>query len=436
MAVQSIIKTVNPCKTLRGTLNVPGDKSISHRALILGSLAQGKSKIKNLAPGKDCRSTLGCLKMLGSEIIVKGKSPSEVHINSRGFTNLSEANNVLDAGNSATTMRLLCGVLASQQFSSFINGDMSLRSRPMDRVINPLRMMGAEIFGCKGDRFAPLFIKGNKLHGITYELPVASAQIKSALLLAGLFASGNTTLKQKTFSRDHTELMLRHMGIKLEMDDRSISINQATTPLSPLDLFVPGDISSAAYWLVAGAIHPDAEIEITDCGVNPTRTGIIDILQQMGAYIEIKNRRVMANEQIADLYIRSSRLKGVTIDKAILPRVIDEIPVIAVAACLAKGDTTIRDASELRVKESDRITSTINELSLLGAHIEELTDGMIIHGGHFLNGGVVDSHKDHRLAMSMAIAGLITKGPVSIRNAHMIDISYPSFWEDIEKLSE
>lgn len=434
MALQNSIKIVTPCKTLRGTLSVPGDKSISHRALVLGSLAQGKSKIKNLAPGKDCKSTHGCLKMLGAEITVKEGNPSFVYINSHGLGNLSEANNILNAGNSATTMRLLCGVLAAQPFNSFINGDPSLRSRPMDRVINPLRLMGAEIFGSKGNRYAPLFIKGNQLHGITYELPVASAQIKSALLLAGLFASGSTTLKQKAVSRDHTELMLRYMGIKLVMDDRSISINPATTPLSPLDLSVPGDISSAAYWLVAGAIHPDAEIEMTECGVNPTRTGIIDVLQQMGAYIEIKNRRVIANEQIADIYVRSSSLNGVAIDKTILPRVIDEIPVVAVAACLAKGDTIIRDASELRIKESDRITTTVNELSRLGAHIEELPDGMIIHGGHFLNGGVVDSHNDHRLAMSMAVAGLITKGPITIHNAHMIDISYPSFWEDIKKL--
>lgn len=435
MSAKSYIKSITSCKKLRGIISVPGDKSISHRALILSSLAQGRSEIQNIAPGKDCRSTLRCLRSLGVKFTGKDSRASVIQIEGRGYESLSEANNVLNAGNSATTIRLLCGVLAARPFASIINGDASLRSRPMDRVISPLRLMGAEIYGRDKDRYAPLLIRGGKLHGITYELPVASAQIKSALLLAGLFASGSTTIKQKAVSRDHTELMLRHMGIQVEIDDLNLSINQATAPLSPLHLFIPGDISSASYWLVAGAIHQDAEITITGCGINPTRSGIIDVLKQMGTYIEIKNYRLEAGERIADIYVQSSPLHSVTIDKTILPRVIDEIPIIAVAACLADGDTIIRDASELRIKESDRISSTVTELSRLGAKIEELPDGMIIHGGHPLNGTEVDSHYDHRLAMSLAIAGLVTKGTVRIHNAHVVDISYPSFWQDIEKLS-
>jgi 3-phosphoshikimate 1-carboxyvinyltransferase len=435
MSVKSYTKSITSCKKLSGKISVPGDKSISHRALILGSLAQGKSEIQNIAPGKDCTSTLRCLRSLGVKVTGKDDGSSIVHIEGCGYDGLSEAKNVLNAGNSATTMRLLCGVLAAQPFTSLINGDSSLRSRPMDRVISPLRQMGSMIYGRNNNRYAPLFIKGSKLHGITYELPVASAQIKSAILLAGLFASGITSIKQKAVSRDHTELMLRHMGVQVVMDDLYLSINQATAPLSPLHLFVPGDISSAAYWFVAGALHPDAEITITGCGINPTRAGIIEVLKQMGTHIEIKDHRLVAGEQIADIHIQSSRLHAAIIDKTILPRVIDEIPVLAVAACLADGDTIIRDASELRIKESDRISSTVKELTLLGAKIEELPDGMIIHGSHSLNGAVVDSHNDHRLAMSLAIAGLVTKGTVRIHNAQAIDISYPSFWQDLEKLS-
>ena len=428
-------RTVPSHKKFRGNISVPGDKSISHRALILGSLAQGKSEIHNIAPGKDCRSTFNCLRNLGTKLSVKGKDSSVVYMDGHGFDSLSEANNVLNAGNSATTMRLLSGVLAAQPFNTIVSGDSSLRSRPMDRVINPLRLMGAEIYGRQNDRYAPLYVRGKQLHGINYGLPVPSAQIKSALLLAGLFASGTTTIKQKAISRDHTELMLRHMGVKIRIEDLYLSIDQATAQLSPLHLLVPGDISSAAYWLVAGAIHPDAEINISACGINPTRTGIIDVLQQMGAHIAITNHRMMAGEQIADISIQSSDLHGVTIDETILPRVIDEIPVIAVAACLANGNTIIRDATELRVKESDRISSTVKELTRLGAKIEELPDGMIIHGGHSLKGTEVDSHNDHRLAMSMAIAGTVIKGTTQIHNARVIDISYPTFWDDIEKLS-
>ena len=435
MSFKSSIRTLTPCKKLRGTVRAPGDKSISHRALIFGSLASGKSEIRHIAPGKDCVSTFRCLKDLGIQLTVKSSESYTVCIEAVGHAAMVEPVNVLNAGNSATTMRLLCGILAAQPFLSVFTGDHSLRSRPMDRVIEPLRLMGAEIYGRSNDRFAPLTIKGNKLQGITYELPVPSAQIKSALLLAGLFASGKTSVMQSAASRDHTELLLEYMGAELEKDNLLVTVKQIDKPLLPLNMSVPGDISSAAYWLVAGAIHPDATIKIEGCGINPTRTGIIDVLEEMGANIKVENKHVEANEQIGDIYIESSSLKSITIDKTILPRIIDEVPILAVAACFAKGDTTIKDATELRVKESDRITTSVQELSKLGAKIEELPDGMIIHGGNRLTGTDVKSHNDHRLAMSLSVAGLMAKGKTSIHKAHVVDISYPSFWEDLEHLS-
>ena len=435
MSLKSSTRILTSRKKLRGTVRVPGDKSISHRALILGSLASGMSEIRHIAPGKDCMSTFHCLKDLGIKLTIKRNMPNTVCIEGHGHENMIESNNVLDSGNSATTMRLLCGILAAQPFLSLLSGDYSLRSRPMDRVIEPLRLMGAEIYGRHNDKYAPLAIKGNRLQGITYELPVPSAQIKSAVLLAGLFASGKTSVIQSAVSRDHTELLLEHMGAGLEKDDLLVSVKQINDPLLPLNISVPGDISSAAYWLVAGAIHPDAKIKIEGCGINPTRTGIIDMLEEMGANIRIENKRVEANEQIGDIHIESSRLKSITIDKTNLPRIIDEVPILAVAACFAEGDTAIKDATELRVKESDRIMTTVHELSQLGANVKELPDGMIIHGGSRLTGAEVESHYDHRLAMSLSIAGLLAKGETTIHKAHVVDISYPSFWEDFEYLS-
>ena len=428
------IRTVKPCPRLAGEVVLPGDKSISHRAVILNSLARGKAKIDNFAPGRDCLTTVRCLRALEVKIGRKGSRDSPtLLVSGTGEDGLKEAGNVLDAQDSATTMRLLGGLLASQPFLSVITGDASLRNRPMGRLIEPLKLMGAEIWGRGRDSFAPLVIKGRKLRGIDFTLPVPSAQIKSAILLAGLFARGNTVLHQAIPSRDHTERMLEWMGASLESQGNSISLLPLSSPLVPVNLRVPGDISSAAYFLVAGAIHPNARIMVRDCGINPTRTGIIDILLAMGAKLKIDNERLEAGEPLADIVVESSELKGIEVGGDIIPRLIDEIPVLAVAGCVAKGKTVIRDAGELRVKESDRIATVVSELSRLGAKIEPLPDGMVIYGDRPLSGTEVDSHFDHRLAMSLAVAGLIAKGETTIKHAQVAQVSYPAFWQTLQQ---
>ncbi len=435
MAGKTLQKIVSSPKQLVGEIAVPGDKSISHRALIFNSLSLGSSKISNLSPGKDCVSTINCLKALGVKLEKQKDKPSTMLLHGAGGTGLTEARDVLNAGNSGTTMRLLSGVLVSQPFLSILTGDFSLRSRPMKRLVEPLRLMGAEIYGRSNDSFAPLVIRGKKLKGVDYVLPVPSAQIKSAILLAGLFAQGNTTLEQPQPSRDHTERLLKLMGANIEVETHHVSLTPLGVPLTSVDVGVPGDISSAAYWLVAGAIHQNARIRIVNCGVNPTRTGIIDVLLAMGAKLRLENQRLEGNESVADLCVESSRLKAIEIGGDIIPRLIDEIPLLAVAACVAQGKTVIRDAGELRVKESDRIVTTIRELFRLGARIEELSDGMVIHGDRTLQGAEVKSHFDHRLAMSLAIAGLIARGNTSIQNAHVAEISNPDFWGELERLA-
>jgi len=435
MAEKTLPKIISSPKQLTGEVAVPGDKSISHRALIFSSLALGDSKISNLSPGKDCVSTINCLAALGVRFAKQeGKTPV-VLVRGAGNTGLTEAKDILNSGNSATTMRLLSGVLAAQRFLSVITGDTSLRSRPMKRLIEPLRSMGAEIYGRGDDSFAPLVIRGRRLHGVHYSLLVPSAQIKSAILLAGLFAQGDTTVEQLKPSRDHTERLLKQMGAKLESDKSYICLAPLTAPLTSIDLCVPGDISSAAYWLVAGAIHQNAMIKIVNCGVNPTRTGIIDVLLAMGAKLRVENQRLEGNEPVADLCVETSQLRATEIGGDIIPRLIDEIPLLAVVACAAKGKTVIRGANELRVKESDRIVTTVRELSRLGATIEELPDGMVIQGGKALLGTEVKSHFDHRLAMSLAIAGLIAGGQTLIKNSQVAAISYPDFWEEMQKLA-
>jgi 3-phosphoshikimate 1-carboxyvinyltransferase len=437
MAETDTIGTIKACQRLEGEVVLPGDKSISHRAAILNSLASGKAEIDNFAPGADCLSTVRCLRALGVKIGRTGSGDSPIlSVSGTGEDGLKEAVNVLDAQNSGTTMRLLGGLLASQPFLSVITGDASLRNRPMGRLIEPLRLMGADVRGRGQDSFAPLVIKGKKLRGIDFTLPVPSAQIKSAILLAGLFARGNTFLHQKTVSRDHTERMLRQMGASLESKGNSITLLPLTGPLRALDLRVPGDISSAAYFLVAAAIHPDARIVIRDCGINPTRTGIIDILLAMGARLKIENERLEAGEPLADIVVKSSELKGIEAGGDIIPRLIDEIPVLAVAGCAARGKTVIKDAGELRVKESDRIATVVKELSRLGAQIEPLPDGMAIHGGRLLSGTEVDSHFDHRLAMSLAVAGLIAKGETTIKHARAAQVSYPAFWQTLRQITK
>ena len=430
MAKQDATRTIKSCPRLEGELILPGDKSISHRAVILNSLAKGKAEIDNFAPGRDCLATVRCLRALGVKIDKKGSQDSPtLSVLGTGEAGLKEATNVLDAGDSATTMRLLSGLLSSQPFLSVISGDVSLRNRPMGRLIEPLRLMGAEIWGRGKDSFAPLVIKGRKLRGIDFTLPIPSAQIKSAILLAGLFAQGNTVLHQAIPSRDHTERLLKRMGASLESQRNLISLLPLSSPLLPVTLRIPGDVSSAAYFLVAGAIHPNARIVVRDCGINPTRTGILDILLAMGAKLKIENERLEAGEPLADIVVESSELKGIELGGDIIPRLIDEIPVLAVAGCVAKGKTVIRDAGELRVKESDRIATVSSELSLLGAKIEPLPDGMVIYGGRHLSGTEVDSHFDHRLAMSLAVAALIAKGETTIKHAQVAQVSYPAFWQ-------
>ena len=436
MAKQNIVKTINPCSRLEGEVVLPGDKSISHRAVILNGLASDKAQITNFAPGKDCWRTVSCLRALGVEI--RGEGPYDcptLLVSGVGKDGLREPANVLNAGNSGTTMRLLGGLLSSQPFLSIITGDSSLRSRPMERLIKPLRSMGAEIYGRGKDSFAPLVIRGKKLYGIEFSLPIPSAQIKSAILLAGLFAQGETVLHQLVPSRDHTERLLKRMGAELEIDGNLLSLTPLTSSLASISFRVPGDISSGAYFLVAGALHPDARIIIKDCGINPTRTGIIDVLLAMGAKLKIENKRVEAGEPLADIMIESSELRGVEIGGSIIPRLIDEIPVLAVAGCVARGKTVIREAAELRVKESDRIATVARELSRLGAEIEPLPDGMVIHGGNLFVGAEVDAHFDHRLAMSLAIAGLMAKGRTTIKHAQAAQVSYPAFWPDLQNLT-
>ena len=436
MAGKALLKNISPPKQLIGEVAVPGDKSISHRALILNSLALGNSQIRNLSPGKDCLSTINCLKALGVKLSKRNGDASVISINGAGKTGLTEPKNVLNAGNSGTTMRLLGGLLSAQHFLSVLTGDVSLRSRPMRRLIEPLRLMGAEIYGRYNDSLAPLVIKGKSLHGLNYTLPVPSAQIKSAILLAALFADRDSRLEQLQPSRDHTERLLKRMGAKLETDSKYILLTPLETDLNAIDLHIPGDISSAAYWLVAGAIHPNAKIKILNCGVNPTRTGIIDVLLAMGARLKIENQRLEGNEPVADLLIQSSYLKAIEIGGDLIPRLIDEIPLLAVAACMAEGNTIIRGAGELRVKESDRIASTGQELTRLGASIEEKPDGMIIKGGQRLLANEVRSHGDHRLAMSLAVAGLVARGNTSIQNAGVAEISNPHFWEELKTIAK
>jgi 3-phosphoshikimate 1-carboxyvinyltransferase len=429
-----MLRTIRPSPTLEGEIIPAGDKSISHRAVLFNSIAQGRARITNLAPGADCVSMVTCLQSLGVKIEFEDSVSNSIVITGTGHRGLTEPEGVLDAGNSATTMRLLTGLLAAQPFMSVITGDSSLRSRPMDRVIQPLRSMGANIWGRGGDKLAPLAIRGGDLHGISYTLPLPSAQLKSAVLIAGLFAVGNTTVTEVIVSRDHTERLLDAMGASVERGDGTITIAPLGDSMHCVDLSVPGDTSSAAYWLVAGAVHPHAKVAVRRVGLNPTRTGIIDVLKEMGAKLRIENEQMEGGEPIGDVVIESSELRGLEIDGDIVPRLIDEIPLIVVAACAAAGTTRIRGAAELRVKESDRIASIVQELSKLGARVEEFPDGMAIHGGTPLRGAQCSSRGDHRLAMALGIAGLIAEGETEVDRCEAVDVSYPAFWSDMEVL--
>jgi len=422
---------------LRGTVVVPGDKSISHRAAILNALASGPARVDNFLVGADTRATLDCLRALGVDWSLgeTGGPGTTLRIRGPGGERLRESADILEARNSGTTMRLLAGVLAAQPFFSVLTGDRSLRSRPMDRVVHPLCKMGAQVWGRGDGAYPPLAIRGSELHGICYRMPVASAQVKSALLLAGLFARGETAVEEPAPTRDHTERMLRAMGARLSVEESLVRIEPLERSLSPLDLRVPGDISAAAFWMVAAALHRDAEIHVPGIGVNPTRSGIIDVLRAMGADVEVMEERQEGGEPVADVTVRSSRLAPVEVSGDLVPRLIDEIPVLAVAAALTPGRTVIRDAAELRVKESDRIATTCRELGRLGAHVEELPDGLAIDGVPSLTGARCRSHGDHRLAMALGVAGLLARGETVIERAGAAQVSYPGFWNDLTGLA-
>ena len=372
-----------------------------------------------------------CLRLLGASIEETGQ-PDSVRIQGMGPV-MREPEDVLDAGNSGTSMRLLGGVAAGQGFLSVLTGDGSLRSRPMGRIVQPLQAMGARISGRNGDTLAPLAISGGDLKGIEYTMLVASAQVKSALLLAGLSASGATVLHQPALSRDHTERMLRAMGAEVDEDGLAITLRPGA--LHPVDVVVPSDISSAAFWLVAGCCHTDADVTVAGVGINPSRTGILEALEAMGADVAMENQREEGGEPVADLRVRSCQLEGIEIGGDMIPRLIDEIPVLAVAACFAEGTTVIRDAQELRIKESDRLASTASLLTALGARVEERADGLVIEGPGRLHGAVVPSYNDHRLAMAMAVAGLAADGDVVVQEAETASVSYPTFWEHLDLLA-
>lgn len=417
---------------LRGEVRVPGDKSISHRAILHNAIAQGDARAQNLGPGDDVRSTIACMRALGVEI--EEIDPQACIVHGRGAEGLREADDVMDAGNSGTTARLLSGILAAAPFLTIVTGDVSLRSRPMDRVIDPLRAMGAEVLARGGGDFLPMAIRGGSLHGIDYALPVASAQVKSCLLLAGALAEGTTRLRQPAASRDHTERLLAAQGAAISLDGLDIAI-QGGRALRAVDLEVPGDTSAAAFWVVAACIHPDAEIVVRGVGLSDGRTGFLDVLQMMGADLSVSDRRTVGGEPVGDIAARSSRLRGVEIGGELVPRLIDEAPILAVAAVMAQGDTVLRDAEELRYKESDRIAVVARELTRLGARIDERSDGMAIRGTGRLQGGAADSHRDHRMAMALAIAGLVSDEPTEVLQPASVTVSYPAFWDDLSRLS-
>ena len=412
-------KVSKPVKNLSGEIVIPSDKSISHRAVIFSSLACGKSLIKNFSSGKDPHSSLEICRALGAEIIQNG---TELAVISTG--KLTHCQNNLDCGNSGTTMRLMAGVLAGQDFSSTLIGDESLSKRPMKRVIEPLTLMGAKIKST--ENHAPLMIDGTSLIGINYKTPISSAQVKSAILLAGMNAKGTTTVTESHLSRNHTELMLSYMGADIDIKGTSVSIKKSQ--LEPKTIEIAGDISSAAYFIAAGLLVYDSNIILKNVGLNPTRTGILEVLASMGANIEVLDKRTISNEIVGDLRIKYCELKGCEIGGDIIPRLIDEIPVLAVVASQAQGTTIIKDAQDLRNKESDRIKSVVTELKKLGANIEETQDGMIIHGKTELCGGVeVESYRDHRLAMSLYVAGLVCKKEILVKDFDWVNISFPEF---------
>ncbi len=415
---------------LRGTLTVPGDKSITHRAIILGALADGEGVITNYCPGLDCLRTAQAFQALGVPIEI---APDRMRVTGKGLRGLREPESIVDCGNSGTGIRLLAGVLAGQDFFSVLTGDESIRRRPMGRVVGPLREMGALITGRGGGELAPLAISGTRLRSIKYRSPIISAQVKSSVLLAGLFAEGTTTVIERALSRDHTERLFEYFGIPLTRHGLTVSVTGPRT-FAAKDVPVAGDLSAAAFFLVGASLMPDSDVTITGVGINPTRTGILEVLQEMGARIDLVNPRTQAGEPVADLRVRAAPLRGVTVGPERIPKTIDEFPILCVAAACAQGETIIAGASELRVKESDRIATMAMELRLLGAEVEERPDGMRIRGGRPLKGATCQSHGDHRVAMSLVIAGLVTQGETRVEDMACVATSFPGFEKNLRGL--
>ena len=416
---------------LHGELTVPGDKSISHRAVMFGSLAKGTTKITHFLEGADCLSTISCFRKMGIDI---ENNNGEILVHGKGLHGLSVPADILDVGNSGTTTRLISGILAGQNFVSELTGDDSIQSRPMKRIMTPLLSMGADITSIKGNNCVPLRITGHPLKAIHYDSPVASAQVKSCVLLAGMYSDGITSVTEPVLSRNHTEIMLNYFGAQVTSEETTASIAPEPS-LFAREITVPGDISSAAYFIAAGLLVPGSEILLKNVGINPTRDGLLRVCKDMGADITLLNVN-MDGEPTADLLVRTSSLHGTTVGGEIIPTLIDEIPMIAVMAAFAEGTTVIKDAKELKVKESDRILVMAENLSRMGADITPTDDGMIIHGGKPLHGAEIDSYQDHRVAMSFAVAGLLCDGPLSIKGGDCVKISYPEFYEDLYRLGE
>ena len=416
---------------LHGEIEIPGDKSISHRAIMFGSLAKGITEVTHFLQGADCLSTISCFQKLGIEI---EKTQEKIIIHGKGLHGLSAPTDILDCGNSGTTTRLISGILSGQNFTSTLTGDASIQKRPMKRIMDPLRQMGADITSVHDNNCAPLMIKGSKLHGIHYHSPIASAQVKSSILLAGLYADGETRVTEPYISRNHSEIMLSHFGANVRTEETT-AILLPNPILEGQKIAVPGDISSAAYFIAAGLLVPGSEILLKIVGINPTRDGILRVAKEMDGNVELLNINTDNGEPTADILVKFSALHGITIGGEIIPTLIDEIPIIAIMAAFAKGTTIIKDAAELKVKESNRIQVMVDNLKAMGADIESTDDGMIIHGGKDLYGAIIDSHMDHRIAMSFAIASLLADGHITILDKNCVDISFPTFYQDLNRLA-
>ncbi|MCL4424404.1 MAG: 3-phosphoshikimate 1-carboxyvinyltransferase [Firmicutes bacterium] len=423
---------IQPAERIRGTIRVPGDKSISHRAVILGAVSEGETEIKGFLRADDCLSTIRLFHQMGVRIEGEG---TDLTVHGVGLRGLQEPAEVLDVGNSGTTIRLVAGLLSGQSFFSVLTGDASIRRRPMGRITQPLQIMGARVFGRQGGTLAPLAIAGGSLRAAEHVLPVASAQVKSALLLAGLLAAGETSVEEPALSRDHTERLLAYLGGRLRREGNRVFIAGGQR-LWARPLWIPGDISSAAFFLVAAALVPGSDLVVENLGLNPTRSGILEVLAAMGADLEVRGEELVSGEPVGTIRIRHSRLRGIRIGGSLIPRLIDELPVLAVAAALAQGETIIEDAQELRVKESDRISAIAQGLTALGAKVSPKEDGLIIQGVEHLRGARVEAFGDHRIAMALAVAGLAAQEETILQGAEAVSISYPDFFPTLSRVAQ